>query len=359
MKTRESWLFRVSLCLSATAVLASLCFPAPASASTVVDLAVGQVAPAGPLKNGACNTVEVRIRNDSNADQVESGRVELYVLDIATKKALWRHAGLTVRGIQAGRTETLTFTKVEVPVPRMVNSVSVAFQARIFTTGWYRSVDNNTRNNQYLSAPDTVLASDKCGGGGGGDEPDPAGSTAAFGEAASIFKHERCTRCHTAATLPPPATMPGSSHPTSYRGSPITPQDCGTCHHFPSSANPVPASGVGAPVPPMNSNRVWRMAPMGMSLDSGMSDGDICRQILRQFTGTTDAEKAAKAVDHVNEDDLVKWAFQPRCAAPGQPAGSASERDETCANLPAAPLGHSRFVTFMRMWADKGGFCPR
>jgi hypothetical protein len=187
------------------------------------------------------------------------------------------------------------------------------------------------------------------GGGGGGGEPPPPppppGGGSLFNEARSVFQHARCTTCHSGMAFP------GAPHPTMVAGRPIGAADCATCHHHPTAGQPVLGSAVGAPVELAGSRPSWRMAPPGMRLTSTMSARDICVQVKNNVSGATDQAKAQAVADHVNTDDLVKWAFAPICAATTTTSGA-------CTSRPAAPGSHMDFVRRLNDWARAGGGCP-
>jgi hypothetical protein len=345
---RSSWLFTAGIVLALTST--------PAVAE-LVDLGIGLVTPHASLRRGGdCNEIDVEVFNNGPDGIVidEPGLLTVTVLDTNFKEHWTTPSSLytEVRGIPPGGRQTYTLSRIEIPTMAVINN-SVKLKFQVHASGWHIAGETNYSNNVKEVQYGNVGS---CTGGGGPGGNEPMGDNEdlaerAFNEAYSVFSHERCTNCHAGTTLSP------RHNPTMIAGRPISSGDCYTCHHVPSSTEPIAGSGRGGPVP-LSAHPTWHMAPtmpqdmaflnMGMPL----SAHDLCEKVRRN-TGLGDNRAAATEVaNHAERDDLVEWAFDPKCS---DAAGTATV---PCAGRTPAPGSHRAFVDKLREWAGFGGFCP-
>lgn len=336
-------------------LLLALTLPTLADA-TLVDLGLVRVDPVGALRHGGlCNRVTVEVENRGpDAIRIdEPGLLELVVLDnVGVRHWATPINANPITGIAPGSRRTYS---VNIDVPTAVlgsaQATTITLKAQIHASGWHAQGETNYANNVFTRGHVVSRASSCPTGGGGGNEPPPGTNNPdlamqAFQSTIRVFQHPRCTTCHSGLSLPP------SPHPSSVAGRPIGVSDCATCHHTPSPTNTIPASGIGGPVPLANSNRPWRMAPSSMTLTSTISARDACNQVKSRSPGATDRERAQAVATHVQDDDLVKWGFQPICSATMSSTGP-------CSNRPAvSAMTHADFVRHLSEWARHGGACP-
>jgi hypothetical protein len=102
--------------------------------------------------------------------------------------------------------------------------------------------------------------------------------------------------------------------------------NCGTCHQ---EANQESSGVPGAPH--------WHLAPIGMAWE-GLSDAELCRTVLDR--GKNGGRTVDDLVHHMEEDALVRWAWEPG----GQRT--------------TPPLAREEFLDVVRAWAAKGAACP-
>jgi hypothetical protein len=154
-----------------------------------------------------------------------------------------------------------------------------------------------------------------------------------FAELAYVVKHPRCINCHTSVGFPRQGDD-GHRHMFNVaRGSDdrgAAAMRCSSCHQ---SANQT-ASGVpGA--------RGWRLAPLRMAWE-GLSTGDLCRALLDPRRG---GMTPAKFVEHLRDEKLVAWAWQPG-------------RNSAGVERSPPPLSRDDFMALARKWVDLGAACP-
>ncbi len=150
-----------------------------------------------------------------------------------------------------------------------------------------------------------------------------------------VFSHPRCANCHVPEDNRPRWSGPSYGQ-TRLHGMSINGGEsrigaetlpCSTCH---GEANaPVPHGPPGAPH--------WALAPVEM-VWWGKSSSEICEQIkdLDRNGGRTLAEVA----DHIAEDPLVLWGWQP---------GTGRE---------PAPYSAGEVAQLVRDWDASGAVCP-
>jgi hypothetical protein len=169
------------------------------------------------------------------------------------------------------------------------------------------------------------------------DIAEPAArSRAMFAEVAKVLTGPLCMNCHPAGDHP----LQGDDHhihqPAAARG----PNDvgvpglpCASCHTDRNFTLPTgEASYRSIPGHPR-----WGLAPIEMAWE-GKSVGDICRQI--KDPARNGGRNLALLHDHVENDDLVGWAWQP--GAGRQPA----------------PGTQKQLGDLVQAWIDSGAECP-
>jgi hypothetical protein len=162
-------------------------------------------------------------------------------------------------------------------------------------------------------------------------QPDSAGLTA-FRAVTSVLMSPRCVNCHIAGDAP----LQGDDGHTHImrikrgadgRGTPAV--QCRTCHQTTNSAALHGPPGVdGWRLPPRETPMAWH----------GVSPGALCRNL--KTPSMTGGRSLAQLAEHVNDDRLVKWAWEP---GPGR-------------SVP--PMPHVAFVEAFRTWVQAGAPCP-
>ena len=158
---------------------------------------------------------------------------------------------------------------------------------------------------------------------------DPTARSAAyFIEAGKVLRHPRCLNCHPDGDRPSQGT--GYPHqPPVQRGADghgVTTMRCTTCHQ---KANFDPARVPGHPD--------WHLAPASMAWQH-RSLAAICAQL--KDPARNGGRPLDKIVEHVAQDSLVGWAWNP---------GAGRE---------PAPGTQASFGALMKAWADSGAACP-
>ena len=165
-----------------------------------------------------------------------------------------------------------------------------------------------------------------------GTKPDAAASRAAFLQFYRVLSSPRCQNCHPAGDAP---LQGDDSHvhlqnvTRGAGGHGVTAMRCDTCHQA--------ANLSGAHTPPGNPK--WSLSsPEHKMVFVGRSPGELCRQIKdpKQNGGRS----LEKLLDHVANDDLVGWGWNP---GDGRP-------------LP--PLSRADTVEQMKIWIAGGAACP-
>jgi hypothetical protein len=163
-------------------------------------------------------------------------------------------------------------------------------------------------------------------------KPDAAASRAAFLQVYRVLTSPRCQNCHPAGDAP---LQGDDSHvhlqnvKRGADGHGVTAMRCDTCHQ---TAN-VP----GAHMPPGNPK--WSLpSPKQKMVTVGRSPAELCKRIKdpRQNGGRS----LAKLLDHMANDDLVGWGWNP---GDGR-------------SLP--PLSREETVAQVKIWVAGGAACP-
>jgi cytochrome c5 len=160
-----------------------------------------------------------------------------------------------------------------------------------------------------------------------------ATSQAAFLRAWTVFDSPRCKNCHPAGDAPLQGDD-GHVHIQNVKrgadGHGLYGMTCHTCHQD--------ANLPGANMPPGNPK--WSLPPAKMKMIiQGETPGQFCRQL--KDPAKNGNRTLAQIIEHVSEDDLVGWGWNP---GDGR-------------TLP--PLNRSDFVAAMRQWVDNGAACPQ
>jgi hypothetical protein len=163
-------------------------------------------------------------------------------------------------------------------------------------------------------------------------KPDATASRAAFLQFYRVLTSPRCQNCHPAGDAP---LQGDDSHvhlqnvKRGADGHGVTAMRCDTCHQA--------ANLLGAHMPPGNPR--WSLPSPGLKMVfAGRSPSELCRQIKEpKQNGGRSLEKL---LDHVGDDDLVGWGWNPG-------DGRA---------LP--PLSRAETVEQMKVWIAGGAACP-
>ena len=153
-------------------------------------------------------------------------------------------------------------------------------------------------------------------------------SAALFTEAGKVLTHPRCVNCHPAGDAP--LQRDGEPHePPVLRGATgfgVVGMRCETCHL---EQNFDPGTVPGAPH--------WHLAPRQMAWQ-GLSAAEICEQVKDPARNGGRDLKAI--VQHMQEDPLVGWAWQPG------------------ADREPPPGTQESFGALITAWAETGAVCP-
>jgi hypothetical protein len=165
-----------------------------------------------------------------------------------------------------------------------------------------------------------------------GEKPDAAAARAAFLQFYRVLTSPRCQNCHPAGDTP---LQGDDSHvhlqnvKRGTDGHGVTAMRCDTCHQ----AVNVP----GAHLPPGNPK--WSLPPPEHKMVfAGRSAAELCKQIKdpKQNGGRS----LQKLLDHVGNDDLVGWGWNP---GDGR-------------TLP--PLPRAETIAQIKIWIAGGAACP-
>ena len=163
-------------------------------------------------------------------------------------------------------------------------------------------------------------------------KPDAAASRTAFLQFYRVLTSPRCQNCHPAGDAP---LQGDDSHvhlqnvKRGADGHGVTAMRCDTCHQN--------ANLPGAHLPPGSPK--WSLPSQGHKMAfAGRSPGELCWQIKdpKQNRGRS----LENLLDHVANDDLVGWGWNP---GDGR-------------SLP--PLSHADTVAQMKIWIAGGAACP-
>ena len=151
-----------------------------------------------------------------------------------------------------------------------------------------------------------------------------------FDPIASVVTHPRCINCHQAeAPHQTDAVRPHRQRVVrgaAGHGSVVL--QCAACHQ---AANSPDGKVPGAPH--------WHLAPLSMNW-AGLTKGQICEQ-LKDPRRNGDRRTAQQVIEHMREDKLVLWAWQP-----------GNDRS-------TPPLSHADFVKALQVWESAGLPCPK
>jgi hypothetical protein len=163
-------------------------------------------------------------------------------------------------------------------------------------------------------------------------KPDTAASRAAFLQVYRVLTSPRCQNCHPAGDAP---LQGEDSHVHAQNvkrgkdGHGVYGMQCDTCHQA--------ANLPGAHMPPGNPR--WGLPPPEHKMVfEARSAGELCKQIKdpKQNGGRS----FGQLLDHMSNDDLVGWAWNP-----GE-------------GRVAPPLSRAELVAQMKIWMDGGAACP-
>jgi hypothetical protein len=153
----------------------------------------------------------------------------------------------------------------------------------------------------------------------------------AFLDVARVLQSPRCANCHPADDRPRQGDQ-GKPHAQNIsRKSVEAGVACTTCHQDRNSEETIGLAG-GPPGAPH-----WGLPPANQVF-MGITPSQLCAN-LKDPAKTGDRD-LAKLLDHVTNDALVKWGWNP--------GGKRT--------LP--PLSHDKFVAAFKTWVDSGGACP-
>jgi len=154
-------------------------------------------------------------------------------------------------------------------------------------------------------------------------------SQALFEEAGKVLLHPRCVNCHPSGDQPRQGDEARWHEPRVERGAGghgRVGMRCSTCHQ---GENFDPGRVPGAPG--------WHLAPSSMAWE-GLTLGEICES-LKDPRRNGD-RSLAEIVQHMEEDALVGWAWEPGTGR--QPVPGTQET----------------FGRLIRAWVDTGAVCP-
>jgi hypothetical protein len=161
---------------------------------------------------------------------------------------------------------------------------------------------------------------------------DDAQAKAAFLAIVPVLKHPRCLNCHATGDFPRQGDD-SHQHVQNVRRGPtgqgVTAQKCSTCHQTENVA--------GLNMPPGAPN--WHLPPPNMPMIwEGKTPGQICQQIKDPKQNNN--KSVAQIVDHVTNDKLVLWGWNP-----GE-------------GRTPPPMNHDEFAAKFAEWAKFGAACP-
>jgi len=154
-----------------------------------------------------------------------------------------------------------------------------------------------------------------------------------FSALTPVLRHPRCLNCHSTGDFP---RQGDDSHPHAMNvrrgvdGRGVTAEKCTTCHQEQNLAGlHMPPGAPGWKLPPAATPMIWQ----------GRSDAEICKQIKdpKQNGGRS----TAKIVEHMTEDKLVMWGWNP---------GDGRN---------PVPMSRDEFSAKVKAWAAAGAPCPR
>jgi hypothetical protein len=159
-------------------------------------------------------------------------------------------------------------------------------------------------------------------------------SAAAFSRISAVFRHPRCSNCHTVTDFPRQGDDRHRHAMNVRRGSDghgVAAQHCRACHQRVNQD----ASGVPG------ADEDWHLAPLSMGWE-GLSDSDLCRHLLDPTRNG--GRTGQKVLDHLGTN-LVRWAWSPGMTRSGETRST-------------PPIDYDTFIGEARRWIDSGAACP-
>jgi hypothetical protein len=163
-----------------------------------------------------------------------------------------------------------------------------------------------------------------------------ARSIAIFEETGKVLQHPRCVNCHPVGASPLQGTDMHVHEPPVVRGEAnfgAPGMNCSTCHGPANVTVVAQAEGIGS----IPGNPNWHLAPLEMAWE-GKSLAEICVQI--KDPERNGGKTLAELVEHMAQDDLVGWGWDP---------GEGRE---------PAPGSQQAFGDLYKAWAETGAHCP-
>jgi hypothetical protein len=147
-----------------------------------------------------------------------------------------------------------------------------------------------------------------------------------------VLRHPRCMNCHSRGDFPRQGDD-GHPHSMNVRRGPeghgVTAEKCNTCHQDHNLA--------GAHLPPVAPN--WALPPANTPMIwQGLTDAQICQSIKDPKQNKN--RNLSQLVDHLTEDRLVMWAWNP---GDGRTP---------------VPMPHEDFSAKVKQWQAAGAPCP-
>jgi hypothetical protein len=147
-----------------------------------------------------------------------------------------------------------------------------------------------------------------------------------------VLRHPRCMNCHSPGDFPR-QDEDGHPHTMNVRrgadGHGMTAEKCSTCHQDHNLAGAhLPPGAPNWALPPANVPMIWQ----------GLTDGQICQSIKDPRRNKN--RKLNQLVEHLMEDKLVMWAWNP-----GE-------------GRTAVPMPHDEFAAKVKQWQAAGAPCP-
>jgi len=159
-------------------------------------------------------------------------------------------------------------------------------------------------------------------------------SEEAFNTMMDVISHPRCVNCHPNDNVPKRG-MEGTPHPYGRDGATsdlsFDALLCASCHK---EENDDYAGQPGAPH--------WGLAPKSMAWE-GLTRLEIARSMMNpENNGNRSPEET---LEHLTEDELVLWAFNPGL----HPDGTPREKP---------PVSEEEYVAAVKKWFEKGAVIP-
>ena len=172
---------------------------------------------------------------------------------------------------------------------------------------------------EHPTAPKTVAV-------GASDEGD------LFTAFVPVLRHPRCMNCHSQGDFPRQGDD-GHPHAMNVRrgldGHGVTAEKCSTCHQDHNLEGPhLPPGAPNWGLPPANTPMIWQ----------GLTDAQICQSI--KDPKQNKHRNLAQLVEHLTEDKLVMWAWNP-----GE-------------GRSPVPMPHDEFSARVKRWQAAGAPCP-